>query len=500
MLYFSLAQKYLSGDLNNAINGYWGPLLAWLLIPFLFFSASDMFAVNALDLILGILTITGVWILSYRFELSEKIRSIILIALCPIILRVSVVQPMDFLLLCILVYYLCVVFKIDYSNKLYHGALCGSLGAFAYLTKAYALPFFIVHFLIINILHYFKKSFGANKRNVLKNAVIGFALFFLISGIWISVISNKYGYLTFSTMRKTNFNSPGPDAMGAGLEFGVPVFYKGLYEPPNETAFVVWEDPSFLEGNKWSPWESWTYFKHFIRLVLKNIAEGLLIFESFSTLSIAIIIAYILLLCVQPKDKILSRGDLLYPLLTLVLYTGGYIFFHLEQRYLWLTNILLLLMGGHILYELFQKDFYRSNLRKSILIIFFIGSFIFTPSRHVLQAGKGNMDMEMYYMSTDLKKYNIQGKIASNREYVPIHDAWHKTFRLAYFLNSRYYGQARENTGDEELENELRKYAIDYYFVWDESSLVPQFLHNSKELTNGEIPGLKIYSLKEMQH
>jgi len=499
MLYFSLAQKYLNGDLNNAINGYWGPLLAWLLIPFLFFGASDIFAINALDLILGILTITGVWILSYRFEVSEKIRSIILIALCPIILRVSVVQPMDFLLLCILVYYLCVVFKIDYSNKLYHGALCGILGAFAYLTKAYALPFFITHFLTMNILHYFKKSFEANKRNVLKNAAIGFALFFLISGIWISVISNKYGYFTFSTMTKTNFNSPGPDAMGAGLEFGVPVFYKGLYEPPNETAFVVWEDPSFLEGNKWSPWESLTYFKHFIRLVLKNIAECLLIFESFSTLSMAIVIAYILLLCVQTKDKILSRGDLLYPLVTIALFTGGYILFHFEQRYLWLSNILLLLMGGHILYELFQKDFFRSNLRKSILTIFFIVSFIFTPSRHVLQASKSNMDQDMYYMNTDLKQYNIKGNIASNREYVPVHDAWHKTFRLAYWLNSRYYGQAKANISDEELENELKKYGINYYFFWGESSHVPQFLYNYKELTNDEISGLKIYSLEKTE-
>jgi hypothetical protein len=35
MLYVSLAEKYLSGDIQNAVNGYWGPLLAWLFVPFL---------------------------------------------------------------------------------------------------------------------------------------------------------------------------------------------------------------------------------------------------------------------------------------------------------------------------------------------------------------------------------------------------------------------------------------------------------------------------------
>lgn len=35
--YISIAQKYLSGNYGSAINGYWGPLLSWLLVPFLFF-------------------------------------------------------------------------------------------------------------------------------------------------------------------------------------------------------------------------------------------------------------------------------------------------------------------------------------------------------------------------------------------------------------------------------------------------------------------------------
>jgi hypothetical protein len=497
MLYFSLAQKYLNGDLSNAINGYWGPLLAWLLVPFLYFGKSDVFAINALNLIVGILTIFGVWMLSYRFEMSEKIRSAIVVALLPIIVSYSLVQPMDFLLLCILVYYLNIVLSARYSSLAFNGISCGVLGALAYFTKAYAFPFFITHFLIINILHYFNSKEKPERKGVLRNAVAGFVLFILLSGSWIMAISDKYGEYTFSTMRRTNFNAPGPDVAGTGREFGVPVFYKGFYPPPNETAFVVWEDPSYLKGDKWSAWDSPRHFKHFIKLLIRNLADGLLIFESFSTFSIFIVSAYLLLLCL-PKDKILSRWQVLYPFFTIVLFTGGYALFHFEHRYLWLANILVLLMGGHLLHLFFQKDFFKGNLRKNILLTIVLISFIFIPSRYVLQASKGNMDKDMYYMSTDLKQYNIQGNIASNREYSG-HDAWHKTFRLAYWLNSRYYGQAGENTDKEELQSELKKYNIDYYFIWGEPDNTPDFLSHNKEITNGEIPGLRIYSLKEIQ-
>ncbi|MHC4572433.1 MAG: hypothetical protein ACYS0C_10215, partial [Planctomycetota bacterium] len=31
--YISIAQKYINGDFSNAVNGWWGPMLSWLLVP-----------------------------------------------------------------------------------------------------------------------------------------------------------------------------------------------------------------------------------------------------------------------------------------------------------------------------------------------------------------------------------------------------------------------------------------------------------------------------------
>ncbi len=505
-LYINIAEKYLRGEFNDAINGYWGPMLSWLLIPFLYCGASHVFAINALDLIIGVLTIIGVWVLSYRFEITEKIRGVILITLLPVVLFISLIQPFDFLLLCFIIYYLCVVFKDEYPYKIYNGVFCGVLGAFAYFSKSYAFPFFLVHFTLINIAHYIRCAEKKDKRNVLRNAIVGIVTFLTISSPWVFLISNKYNHFTISNMGKGNFanKAPGLPQSDSGFEFGGPVFYEGFFAPLNKTAISVWEDPSYIWEDRasWSPLDSFVHFKYFTKHSIKNIIEGMRIYQGFSMLSIAIIIAYILLLIVQPFNKQMLRGDKLYSFFTLALYTGGFVPFHFEPRYLWTANILLLLMGGYTIGLLFKNEFFNSNIRKNVLIVFFALSFAATPLKSFVQAGKDNINREMYVLGTILKsKYNIKGNIASNREggYISTHEAWHKTFRLAYWSNSKYYGQARENISDEGLENELKKYNIDYYFLWGEFASIPHFLSNYRELTNGEIPGLKIYSLKERE-
>ncbi|MBI4681635.1 MAG: hypothetical protein HY757_00795 [Nitrospirae bacterium] len=501
-LYLSIAEKYLRGDFGNAVNGYWGPFLSWLLVPFLYLGLSHLFAINALNLIFGLLTIVGVWRLSYRFEISENIRIVILLSLVPILLFISLIQPMDYLLLCVLVYYLNIIFREDYPEKLVNAVSCGVLGAFAYFSKPFGLPFFIAHFSLINACHYLRSTAKEHRKNVLRNALAGFVMFSLLSGIWIALISNKYGRLTFSNMGRGVFASLGPESEHGTLEKGDPIFFEGYFEPPNETAFVIYEDPSYARKKTWSPLESRSALQHFMENLTENIFEGIRIYESYSRLSIAIVIIYILLIFYQPFHKLFLHRDLLYPLLTILLYTGGYSPFHFEARYLWIVNILLLLMGGKALHELFQREFFKKNILKNILTVFFMLSFIIIPVKSSIEIGKNNLNREMHSLGAELnRRYDIRGNLASNRQKVhaSIHDSWHQTFRLAYWLKSRYYGQARENISDEDLENELKRYNIDYYFFWGEADSAPQFLSQYKELTGGEIQGLKIYSLKKRQ-
>jgi hypothetical protein len=157
-------------------------------------------------------------------------------------------------------------------------------------------------------------------------------------------------------------------------------------------------------------------------------------------------------------------------------------------------------MGAKVLNELLQNNFMKNNRMKSILILLFILSFVISPVKASIETDRNNMNREMYIFGKELsERYDIQGNIASNRQQVltSTHDSWHKTFRLAYWLKSRYYGQAREHISDRDLERELKMNKIDYYFFWGDPDRAPQFLNKFTEITKGEIPGLKIFLINE---
>ena len=171
MSYVNISKLYLIGDFTNAMNGYWVPLFSWLLIPFLkifgWTPDNALYATRVLSLIIGFFTLIGIRLLSYNFEMDEKIRFSILgtITLFILFIALDQIQP-DLLLLCFLVYYLNIMFNDKYPNK-YDGLLCGLLGGLAFLTKAYAFPFFLATFIIFNLLRYLKDIPETKKKSIL---------------------------------------------------------------------------------------------------------------------------------------------------------------------------------------------------------------------------------------------------------------------------------------------------------------------------------------------
>ncbi|HHT9118147.1 MAG TPA: ArnT family glycosyltransferase [Candidatus Hypogeohydataceae bacterium YC38] len=513
--YISIAQKYLRGDFGNAISGYWGPLFSWLLIPFLSLGLTPLFAVKLLSLIIGLLTIIGVRGLSYKFNIAEEIRVVILLAMVPIVLYFSLTMTTpDLLLACILIFYLAVIFEPSYPDRRRNGVLCGALGAVAYLCKSYGFPFFISHFLLCNAFHYLGTTTEAKKKEVLRNLSWGLIVFFALSGVWVYLISSKYGEITFSKAGAYSWRLVGPDYFPWGASNVMR--FQGFLKPPNETAVSAFEDPSYLVGllRSWSPIESWESFKFELKFVAKNILGFIETYVSFSPFSVTIIVGYILF-CAVPFSKIFQSREL-YPLATVILYSAGLTQFPINERFLWFVYILLILMGGHILNALLNHSFFNGT-RKRIALMFFALSFVIFPIRSL--RGYKDTGKDIYNLSQTLKReYGIHGNIASNV-------CWLNTLHLVFHLNSKYYGIPRRNvTGIDltDLEDELKRNDIDYYFVWNNDtdyhfvrykekiSTAPeaiypfrrerhdgsQFLSNYREETSGKIPGLRIYNLK----
>lgn len=480
--YICISQKYASGDFSNAINGYWGPFFSWLLTPFLFFGSTPLqfvYLSEILSLIIGFFTLLGVRLLSCKFEIEEKIRTAMMFAMIPIVLYFWLRGVfVDLLILCIIIFYLNVIFSSKYQDKLLNGLACGIIGAMAYLTKSYALPFFVSHFLLFNFLYYININ-REKRKNVLKNLALGLTVFIAISGIWVGLISYKYDELTFGTTGGYNQKLIGPDYKGQHL------MYSQLLKPPNKTAISAWEDPSFIKMDSWSPLKLWKYQ---LKIIWKNLKDTIDIYLSFSFLSIIIILVAMLMYIKYPKKQVLKK-NIIYPLLTLGLYSAGYLLILVEDRYLWIVYILLLLMGGYLLTVLFKNPFF-DNKKKNILAVFFLLSFTTIPATNFIYAINGDINSEgIYELSQTLKnEYNVHGNIASN-------DEWRKSLYIAYFTNSKYYGQIRKNSSTNDLELELKKNNIDFYIVWGESGesgILPDY----NDITGGKLHGLKIYSLK----
>ena len=482
--YITIAQEYLNGHFTDAVNGYWSPLFSWLLIPFLHFSSSpqsNIYLARILSLITGILTIIGVNLLISRFEIDKTSKTLILFSLIPIILSFlfGLISP-DLLVTTLLIYYLYIIFDSDYPDKKYTGILCGILGALAYLSKSYALPLFLAHFVLFNLIFYFKSADRKKQRKIFKNLILGLTIFFIISGAWITLISDKYGKPTFGTAGDYNHELVGPQSHGHFL------YYSGLIEPSNEFAVSAWEDPSYLKMKPWDALGSWDNFKYQITLILDNVVKISSIFEVASLFSIIIFITSIIVV-LKSNIKKASKNKLIYLITTILIYAGGYSLIFIEPRYLWLINILLLIMGVYLLNLLFEIGSLKSNI-KNILLVLLILSFVINPVNALIL--NLNIGKDSYSLSESLKNtYGVHGNLASN-------DEWRVSDYIAYYTCSKYYGQTKKESYSD-LKKELKNNDIDYYFVWGDSDQNNNLSHDFKEVTNGTFNLLRVYSVKQ---
>ena len=486
--YISVAQKYLNGDFGNAINGYWGPMFSWLLAPLLAVGTEPLLAAKILNLLVGVAAIIALQRVSCRFEMSESIRTVILFSAMPVVLSFafSDITP-DLLVMCLLLFYLGIIFKRDYAESAKQGALCGLLGGLGYLAKSYAFPFFISHFFVMNVLWYIRSETKQARKSILRNFLAGAVVFAVISGIWIGLISNKYGQFTFGTSGRTTYG-----AATSGGRQGLGILWQGFLEPSNPTAISVWEDPSYLETPPHEPLGTLASVKNQIKLTAGHIVTTAGIFMDFSILSIAIGVAY-LLFWVRRFNKAMIRlmpAEVLYPTVAIIIYAGGYSLVWVQARYLWIVCILLMLMGGYVLSRLFENKFFTKTRRVVLLIIFFLSFAV--PASQVL-GDYSNRGKGLYGLSEALKSPIEQGrKIASNTN-------WPATFFLSYHLGCKYYGIPKGNITRAELNSELEKYGIDYFFVWGGTAGDFRFLSNYEEITGGRVPGLQIYGLKKQK-
>jgi hypothetical protein len=483
--YISIAEKYSRGEWQDAINGYWGPLYIWVMGFFIRLGIDSVVAAKLVLLLFGSATLIAARLLSYRFDINQAIRNIFFVAMVPALLFFSFAFiTADLVLLTSLLFYFSFIFDEHYSKKRFRGAMCGIMGGLLYLSKAYGFPFFLVHFILMNLYYYFKEPERRDK--VLKHTATGFLLFFIISGIWISIISNKYDKLIIGTAAQFNhtINYPGFD--------GFHVYHMGFIEPANTTAVAIGEDHFYLPHIKWSPFDSPELFRYSVHKILQNNYGTLKIISGlwapyYTIFTPVFALAFVLYVIVYlfPLGKIH-----VYRLLWIIspaIFAMGYTPLVIRERFLWVIFVIGVLITGHLMTLFFRKSSVLPVLKYGLLYLVAL-SFVFAPARNLWRDRyKGK---ELYEFSQKIDAcVELDGDIASDTRY-------QKTFFTAFYLDCRYFGRVKKPFTPQEVYADLYKYGIDYFFVWLSPTRFP-FLEDFEELTKGCVSELRIYKVPE---
>jgi len=476
--YIGIAQKYLLHDYANAVNGYWGPLLSWLLVPFLYMGIKPLLAAKVLSLIIGIATIIQSNSLIKLLDICSVLRHILLYLIAFVVLYFALLQiTPDLLFVCLSLTFINLIQSSSYLINKYSSVVIGLLGSGLYLTKSYGFPFFISTFIIISFIFYFRTKQKEIRAKVFNRFISGIVIFSLISACWISIISVKYEYLTIGTAGVYNHAITGPNSLGH------PMDYIGLITPPNNMAISAWEDPGIEKIQNWNVFDSFSTMKYEIEKTIKNSFIIISILNQFSLISISLLFIAVAFLLEKGKRIVFDNIFLLIVILGILF--SSYALLLIEDRYLWLGNIIIPIIGAKLLDLLFTSVSLK-KISKIFLITIFIASFSIFPIKALLV--NFNTGKNILTLNHKISQLNIKGRIASNSR-------WDTSLYLSFYNGWQYYGTSYKPEVSD-IETELKNQKIDYYLVWKPFDEKIKFDEQYKEIIAGKIDELKIYKLK----
>lgn len=261
--YLRIGQYYADANFDLAINGYWGPLFSWLLVPFLKIGIPPLISARILMALSAILFYFACDYFFKRSNLREEWGAAgrLTAGFASLIWSVQQITP-DLLMAGLLTIGTAKIIPESSDEDGYDWLVSGLVFGLAFLAKPVAFPIVILMiglFLAIVFISERHKFFIALKDST-KIAII----FLLISGVWITVISCKYHKVTISTSAVIAHAIVGPDVKGE-----LHPFSSGL-QPPEQGRITNWEDPSKLHYNYWSPISSFSNILHQLKLIGRN--------------------------------------------------------------------------------------------------------------------------------------------------------------------------------------------------------------------------------------
>jgi hypothetical protein len=216
--YISIAQNYVGGNYQVAVNAYWSPMLSWLMVPFISFgfAGEDSFMIVNAIAASFVLAATGftVWRVTKRNVFATLLS---LVSLQIFLMRIIEEYTPDTLVVAWVILFIMVLFYVDKrlvtastrSTIMMSGAL-GLVAVIGYFTKIYTVPVFVV----VGTVWFgmYSMSSRRSKGNIGKNSIVRqlivpagvLVTVIIVASPWVYALSMKYGEFMVNSSTSIN--------------------------------------------------------------------------------------------------------------------------------------------------------------------------------------------------------------------------------------------------------------------------------------------------------
>jgi hypothetical protein len=266
--YIRIAQYYLNGQTDLMVSGVWGPLLSWLIVPWLLVFDDPLLAAHAAVATSAVVFLYGTYSLLRAMKLQREavVAGTWVTAFLSAAWSTIVITP-DLLMAGIF----CCGVSLLLSGRWTFGA--GVVLGTAYLAKHMALPVSAMVVCVLAVIY---------QRSMRQVVIVGVG-FLLTAGPWIAALSYKYNHPVFSTIGPVQHAIVGPDDVNRDH----PDHFH--FYAPEPGRITVAEDPTNLPYKYWSPLESKEYAVHQLKLVYQNARLAVHFLRSFDWLGLGLV-------------------------------------------------------------------------------------------------------------------------------------------------------------------------------------------------------------------
>jgi hypothetical protein len=268
--------------------------------------------------ILGLVFIAGSFALTRSFDMPPAFRWAVAAAGALFVLRFAYWPPGgDFISAVLLLLYFNIILGEHWrEHPVRVGLLVGIIGGLAYYARSFNLPFILAHLILTLVV------FAIRRRDDLRPLLImaGLAALLLVGSAipWVSALQARYGRVTFSVA--STYNS-------AYVQHNYRIFcyYDRLCDQPADVLFP-WEDPdpTRYEALAVSPLHSFESAAGQVEMEFVNMKLWFgNLMHNLGLLVVMGLVGSLLVLLVE-WDRERQRRNLIWMLLTLTLYNGGY--------------------------------------------------------------------------------------------------------------------------------------------------------------------------------